>query len=259
MTTDKKPQEGPQLPAIRTNGAETGLGSGRLDIAAIRARADAATPGPWHAETDCFDPDNPEIEACVTNITEDLADHDVLFTSTTGMNVGHRENWATAEASREMRDARFMATARTDVPALCDEVDRLRRELAASKAREAKLREALSGIVEAWEADEIGQVDGDFIHRAHTTLATPADDSALTEACRQSFDDGYAEATSSVYQVVASVLGLAMVDSVGSSVADKFRAALREFGLKVLRYAQELDGPVLAYETVVDAVLGRRP
>ncbi|MBK7865254.1 MAG: hypothetical protein IPJ65_42975 [Archangiaceae bacterium] len=209
MTTDKKPQEGPQLPAIRTNGAETGRGSGRLDLAAIKARCEAATPGPWF----------------------------------------------TAGEADTLADQKFIAAARTDVPALCDEVDRLRRELAASKAREAKLREALSGIVEAWEADEIGQVDGDFIHRAHTTLATPADDSALTEACRQSFDDGYAEATSSVYQVVASVLGLAMVDSVGSSVADKFRAALREFGLKVLRYAQELDGPVLAYETVVDAVL----
>lgn len=88
-----------------------------IDTAKIRARAEAATEGPWFTE---------ELDR---------------------MYVGNRADgrssglWALvygtadylAELNREARDrkradAEFIAAARSDVPALCDEVDRLRAE-----------------------------------------------------------------------------------------------------------------------------------
>jgi hypothetical protein len=75
-----------------------------LDIAAIRARADAATKEPWAVVDDAGQGvvslgDVPLREMVVAMTSQGRVDH---------ASMG------------------FIAAARTDVPALCDEVDRLR-------------------------------------------------------------------------------------------------------------------------------------
>jgi hypothetical protein len=75
-----------------------------LDTKAIRARADAATKGPWaHSEK--------ELWACVATPTH--------LGQQVAAVAGSDPDLVRATAS-------FIAAARTDVPALCDEVDRLR-------------------------------------------------------------------------------------------------------------------------------------
>jgi hypothetical protein len=85
----------------------------------IEARALAATAGPWEAELDCFDPDTREIEACVTN-----QGVRILFTSGTDIEASDG-GWKDARHSQALKDARFMAHSRTDVPALIAEIRRL--------------------------------------------------------------------------------------------------------------------------------------
>lgn len=79
----------------------------KLDIAAIRARAEAATPGPWehyeHPERESDDP-------------HDRSD-DVRLPGGTSW----RHNPIAVETRHH--DAAFIASARTDVPALCDALE----------------------------------------------------------------------------------------------------------------------------------------
>lgn len=90
----------------------------RPDIAAIRKRAEAATAGPWEVGHGPYGWDDGIIQA---------GGGQAILT-----NSGHGSTSASDE------DAEFIAAARTDVPALCDYVERL----------EAVL---------AWRAGEIGQ------------------------------------------------------------------------------------------------------
>src|SRR5260221_188990 len=88
------------------------------ELAAIRERAEAATPGPWQ----CFngyvrargtDEDSPSDEMCMVRIGP---------ASNEG---GIRAQWGNdLQASRA--DAEFIARAREDIPALLAEVERLR-------------------------------------------------------------------------------------------------------------------------------------
>lgn len=92
-----------------------------IDIEAIRKRAAAATLGPWVTEEDYYDglrysievaapdPDEPGEQVIVARCKDKCGLHRKLF---------RRE------------DADFIATARSDVPALCDEVELLREQLA---------------------------------------------------------------------------------------------------------------------------------
>ena len=73
-----------------------------LDTRQIRARADAATPGPWEL---FFDGDDYGIRSGKNSVAYD---------------VGHK-------------NAQFIAAARTDIHALCNEVDELRNEIALLK------------------------------------------------------------------------------------------------------------------------------
>ena len=77
-----------------------------LDLDPIKAREAAATPGPWKV----VDPG-----------------YRVAVDDGTGFLVA---NTFMAPSSRDLPDARFIAHARTDVPALLAEVERLRAELA---------------------------------------------------------------------------------------------------------------------------------
>jgi hypothetical protein len=70
----------------------------RVDLDAVEARAKAATPGPW-----------------------ELREHEGLSA------ICHPHGWVLEDsADADMRDRRFIAAAREDVPALCAEVRALR-------------------------------------------------------------------------------------------------------------------------------------
>lgn len=96
-----------------------------LDTAEIEARLAAATEGPWAADLDIFDCEECEIEACVSNMGTTI-----LFTSGTDQNTRGSDSereaaWIAADKSQELKDAAFIAHARTDIPALLAEIDRL--------------------------------------------------------------------------------------------------------------------------------------
>lgn len=83
----------------------------RVDVKAIRARADAATSGPWTylSTVDEFDPE-----------TDDPADLCGVF--------GPQYPGSTIDSIGEAetpQDIRFIAAARSDVPMLCDRVEAL--------------------------------------------------------------------------------------------------------------------------------------
>jgi hypothetical protein len=79
-----------------------------MNLAAIKARAEKATPGPWHHDT-------------AKNDEDDLASPDLV--------VGPPPNYDTlamfrANGGQEYRDANFAAHAREDIPRLLDRVAR---------------------------------------------------------------------------------------------------------------------------------------
>lgn len=82
------------------------------DITAILARAEAATPGPW----------------AVSGYHEDDYGPHVSGANDAGVCI------VCSEHPRETADAAFIANARTDIPDLCAEVERLRAALADAEA-----------------------------------------------------------------------------------------------------------------------------
>jgi hypothetical protein len=84
-----------------------------LDIEAIEARANAATPGPWHITTDPGD-----IVVWATNEPED---------SNFVGNVGGGRVQQCVIFDCDVANGEFIAHARTDVPALVAEVRKLQR------------------------------------------------------------------------------------------------------------------------------------
>ena len=80
-----------------------------IDLKAIKAREEAATEGPWQS-----------LLRSVKSVREDRRREAIIASS--GLSDGHRKE---AEANME-----FIAHARTDVPALIAEVERLRAEIA---------------------------------------------------------------------------------------------------------------------------------
>ncbi|MCW2529343.1 MAG: hypothetical protein JWM76_4203, partial [Pseudonocardiales bacterium] len=83
-----------------------------LDLDAIRARVDAATEGPWRRAGWCAV--ESEHECSNTHTCRGIA-------VTNGMGPAPYEQWR----DQELADAEFIAHARTDVPALLAEVERL--------------------------------------------------------------------------------------------------------------------------------------
>lgn len=99
-TTGSAPERSPAPPPGETSGGSSAVTAGErrgaataLDLDAIRARADAATPGPWEAISS--------------------GGYGSAFIRWPGGEV-------TNERAMAMADARFAAAARSDVPALCD-------------------------------------------------------------------------------------------------------------------------------------------
>jgi hypothetical protein len=123
-----------------------------LDLDAIRARADAATPGPW-AKPFCTDAPGDE-GWWINNGRVGTEEYSI------GLTMAYNPR---AEA-----DATFIAAARADIPALLDEVERLRallpivdaaRVLAANHKAWGASKRVIPGTpellaaVERWEAD----------------------------------------------------------------------------------------------------------
>lgn len=84
-----------------------------LDLDAIRARAEAATEGPWAVAPEDF---GPHTEGDFP-VVDRRADY-----------IGHSPDDG-VRAGFDLPDAEFIAHARTDVPALVEEVERLRERL----------------------------------------------------------------------------------------------------------------------------------
>jgi hypothetical protein len=96
--------------------------SDKVDIEAVRARADAATEGPWLI-WDGFGP-NVHGEMGAARIGPELSHSRAIFA---GSHPGEGTISGTAA------DMEFIAHAREDVPALCAEVERLREVEAAAR------------------------------------------------------------------------------------------------------------------------------
>jgi hypothetical protein len=95
------------------------------ELAAMRARVEAATPGPWRSTWDeiksppeRYDDDEVAVESAATALSGDGNELKRMVVGTTyydGVNLAIRRP-----------DAAFIAAARTDIPRLLDEVERLR-------------------------------------------------------------------------------------------------------------------------------------
>lgn len=92
------------------------------DVAAIRARADAATPGPWEVGKTNQSPGTGIWYWIVRNATNKI------------LTIFHAVRQAIVEEQVEA-NCKFIAAARTDIPRLCDEVTRLREENAELRRR----------------------------------------------------------------------------------------------------------------------------
>lgn len=146
---------------------------GRMDIdrAELRRLCEAATPGPWDVE--------PVRGHCEDYVVTRHEDHQQKpwgrLIGEFNFNAGHaKQNYS--------NDAKFVAAARTAIPALLDALD-------AAEARERKLREAMRALQSAAAAglnivkDETSPVFEFFaaIHR-HAVSAVVSDDDPVNEA-----------------------------------------------------------------------------
>ena len=99
-----------------------------IDLEAIEARANAATPGKWEAKTNR----HPECSG-----------------EAWGWIDGPVENWCWTDRRAHSRaDAEFIANAHQDIPALLAEVKRQAAEIAAVTAERDALKEALELMAE---------------------------------------------------------------------------------------------------------------
>lgn len=144
-------------------------GTELLDLDAIKARCEAATPGPWANEPDTgagrvwvrinhrgdFEPIWP-WRGHWRRLFQVRTDRD-------------RETW-TEDAKREVfaaraRDGAFVAAARTDVPALVAEVERLRDELADAR-RVLQFADGNSCVISGWPLARLYAEDCEWAQNA---------------------------------------------------------------------------------------------
>jgi hypothetical protein len=105
-----------------------------LDIDAIEARANAATPGPW--EVVRFDNHSCSAVYGIGQYAGGLAPPVVVSWCEGDNPQGHKAEYG---GSSDEDDA-FISASRTDIPALCAEVRRLRVQLENARARESAER-----------------------------------------------------------------------------------------------------------------------
>ena len=112
-----------------------------IDEQAIKARCDAATPGPWISETYGFTGKNWLVGSVFTGSTHETS---CLVHITT--DHLHASEYTHGEA---ISDVDFIAHAREDVPALLAEVERLRGEVERLKTRRVDIASDGS-IIRVW-------------------------------------------------------------------------------------------------------------
>ena len=127
-----------------------------IDIDAIEARADAATPGPWMWEIS-------EYSACLFGHNQ-KSDHPLQLIKAPIKSDEFACYWPNAQ------DAAFIAASRHDVPALCAELRRLRAELADVRAQ--------------WQADVGSAIARAQTAEARVTAMELERDAARAEAAR---------------------------------------------------------------------------
>ncbi len=103
----------------------------RVDLSAIRKRAEQATPGPWEAKYH-------HLWRVVTPDNDVAYDCDVDVYSATNPD---------GTIMRQADNAEFIAASRTDVPALCDEVEALRTQVAEQGIEFGKIRVINEGLI----------------------------------------------------------------------------------------------------------------
>ncbi|MFA4975635.1 MAG: hypothetical protein WC577_03050 [Candidatus Paceibacterota bacterium] len=126
-------------------------------LAEIAARAEAATAGPWGF----YDGDNYADVAADLEMTgrgsytcrQQVAR---LEDESYWDDPAHEEDDEELASEQMAADAAFITAARTDIPTLLAEVDRLRAELAARPTRDeadAEIQRATDGLREAWTSE----------------------------------------------------------------------------------------------------------
>ena len=107
-----------------------------LDLAPIRARADAATRGPWVREST----DDTDRDIALGYDVPGQGSPNLVATCFDDADDDGRNEDGPITRKQAQANAKFMAAARSDVPALCDEVERLRARLAeVERERDAAL------------------------------------------------------------------------------------------------------------------------
>jgi hypothetical protein len=162
-----------------------------LDTKSIRERAERATPGPWFHKTHSYGPRHNKIVS-----------HSLCHVDTDGIAM-NADNIA------------FIAAARTDVPALCDEVDSLRAALAkAERERDEARKQLLNDADVKRIADEFDDARRETfeatreacIHEARAAKAVWSDSCAHERMAAQEACDYIASAIQA-YVKPADVLG----------------------------------------------------
>lgn len=133
--------------AGRGDGGRAMTGMTRAALDAIRGRVEAATEGPWHSHDFGYAGEE-EPSSIVVHVGR--FDHSDLRTHDTETAVAWMPRWE----GQESDNATFIAHARTDVPDLLAEVERLRRLI------EERRTGALTKII-----DRARQAQGRTLHR----------------------------------------------------------------------------------------------
>lgn len=108
-----------------------------LDLDKLRALAAAATPGPWFFTYSRIvsEPRLREYDAIERTFPDDIGDDDPRWGALPEPNVAYvTPSFGDTATDQCAADAAFIAAARDAVPALCDEVERLRGALAKANA-----------------------------------------------------------------------------------------------------------------------------
>jgi hypothetical protein len=98
------------------------VSTAEVDVAAIRARADAATPGPWHYDTFNYIFDSGR--GAEAKIVATILDHPHDETYQSAENK-QRQAWYTESYA----NAHFIEASRTDIPLLCDALEAAHRRI----------------------------------------------------------------------------------------------------------------------------------
>lgn len=133
-----------------------------LDLDAIKARAEAATEGSWEAQDYSGDPG--DEGSCIT-----AGEPGTMQQRAIAYAIDY--SWTTTESCAA--DATFIAAARTDVPALVAEVERLRADLAtANTIMEAQRAHPEGEDVECSVCDHVFARDVEKVYDENATLTS---------------------------------------------------------------------------------------